>query len=375
VPGWHAFTKEWREKGDLALVGIVQEQHPDRARLFAQWQGLDFPILWDPFNLTGSKVVPITLAVDEHGIVRAVNPEREKFEDEFLRVVFPPTAHSAAARVEIPGAIADLMAHDPAQLDAAVAALESAASRTPIDSIALFRAGVARRLRYDADGGNAADFQGSLDHWRGAWSLDPEQYIWRRRTQQYGPRMDKPYPFYDWVAEAQAQITARGETPVALGAQLTPSELAEKGRFVPGGDEEEPDALKKVPLDTEGWLAIESATAFDTSGQTPVASLHLVLQPNAKLDVHFDDEAGPVVVWLGSVDQPDGFEFEARHHQLRPAKTGRAAEERRLAVDTRLRAGSRGGKLRGYVLFYGCQGVEGTCRYLRHDFEVELRVP
>ena len=47
--------------------------------------------------------------------------------------------------------------------------------------------------------------------------IDPNQYIWRRRIQQYGPRLDKPYPFYDWgAASAREEIAARGETPVGL---------------------------------------------------------------------------------------------------------------------------------------------------------------
>ena len=34
--------------------------------------------------------------------------------------------------------------------------------------------------------------------------------------QQYGPRLDKPYPFYDWVETAREEIRARGETPSPL---------------------------------------------------------------------------------------------------------------------------------------------------------------
>ena len=31
MPVWHAATQAWREAGDLTLIGVVQEQHPDRA--------------------------------------------------------------------------------------------------------------------------------------------------------------------------------------------------------------------------------------------------------------------------------------------------------------------------------------------------------
>ncbi len=43
------------------MVGIVQEQHPARTRLFMQWQGMDWPVMVDSLNLLGVKVVPITL--------------------------------------------------------------------------------------------------------------------------------------------------------------------------------------------------------------------------------------------------------------------------------------------------------------------------
>ena len=87
MPVWHDVTRAAREAGELAIVGITQEQHPDRARLFAQWQGFDFPILWDPFNLTGSAAVPVVLAVDEYGRVQE-RPTPKSFEESFLRADF-----------------------------------------------------------------------------------------------------------------------------------------------------------------------------------------------------------------------------------------------------------------------------------------------
>ena len=62
MPVWHEKTRSLVKAGKLALLGVIQEQHPDRCRLFAQWQEFDWPILWDPFNLTGAAVVPILTA-------------------------------------------------------------------------------------------------------------------------------------------------------------------------------------------------------------------------------------------------------------------------------------------------------------------------
>jgi len=152
-------------------------------------------------------------------------------------------------------------------------------------------------------------------------------------------------------------------------------EQAQKRRFEPAGEQPEPDPEGRIPRDAEDRIAIESAVAFDTSGQSRVASLHLALRPNAELDVHFDDEAGPVVVWLGSPALPGGLELDARRLELRPAASGRASDVRRLAADLRLPEGSRAGTLRGYALFFACAGVDGERRHLRRDFEVEIPAP
>ena len=60
------------------MLGIIQEQHPDRCRLFMQWKGMSWPILVDSLNLLNTSVVPQTLAIDEHGIVRLINPDKER---------------------------------------------------------------------------------------------------------------------------------------------------------------------------------------------------------------------------------------------------------------------------------------------------------
>ena len=53
MPGWHEATKDLQNDGKLQMVGIIQEQHPDRARLFMQWKRMGWPILVDSYNLLG----------------------------------------------------------------------------------------------------------------------------------------------------------------------------------------------------------------------------------------------------------------------------------------------------------------------------------
>ena len=80
MPVWHEKTAAWRKSGKLTVVGITQEQHAARCRLFAQWHGIDWPILWDPFNRTGSKVVPRFTLIDENGVVRSRRPNPDDLE-------------------------------------------------------------------------------------------------------------------------------------------------------------------------------------------------------------------------------------------------------------------------------------------------------
>jgi hypothetical protein len=379
-----------RESGAIRMVGITQEQHPERCRLFAQWKGFDWPILWDPFNLSGSRVVPTVLAVDEHGVVRHVNPKCEMLEG-FLASDFPAPAEASAATASssepadlgsTPArvfarahleALSDLLRLRPERMDAAVEQLERDARERPSDGPLAFHAGVARRLRYDWNRPHSDDFQAALDHWTRALALDPNQYIWRRRIQQYGPRQDKPYPFYDWTAQAAAEIHARGETPVELAAELTPAELAQMRRFEAAPAAEEPDPSGRIARDERGWISVESAVAFDTSGDQPLASVHLALRPDAGRKIHWNDEAGPMVLWLGAPDLPAGWQLDARRIEHRGASGTATDEVRRFTFDLRLPAGVEQGVLTGYVLFNACEGTDGTCILLRKDFEVRVR--
>lgn len=63
-------TQPHIDAGDLVVLGLVQEQHPQRAQLYAQWRELDWPIMWDPFNTTGALAVPNAYMIDEHGVLQ-----------------------------------------------------------------------------------------------------------------------------------------------------------------------------------------------------------------------------------------------------------------------------------------------------------------
>ena len=89
MPGWHEAIKTLRKQGAFQTVGIIQEQHPDRCRLFMQWKQLDFPVLVDSLNRLGVKVVPMTIAIDEYGIVRHVGIAPHNLKEQFLSKTYP----------------------------------------------------------------------------------------------------------------------------------------------------------------------------------------------------------------------------------------------------------------------------------------------
>jgi len=390
-----------RASGDLVVLGIAQEQHPDRTRLFAQWHEIDWPILWDPFNLTGSTAVPGFTAIDEHGVVRSLRPRPETFEDEFLFVDFDPPARTsqddwvltpqilAAGPGESPvSAVAWFLGApwsrvadgDPAPgADAALALLERAAREggAPAD---LFRLGVARRLRFDSRVGSPSDFRAAVEAWGAALAANPNQYVWRRRLQQYGPRLDKPYDFYGWVDQARAAIRARGAEPVAVLAGLTDTERAGKGSDpVATDDERDPDPEGEIERDEGRLVSLDAALVFHTDAiegrqrGAAAARAHVALWPERERGVHWTNDAGAALVWI---DRPPGWRIDRRLFRL--AVPAAATSDEARGIDFELRPEPDAAplaRLRGHALYYVCEGDGGRCIYRRQDFELELAVP
>ena len=376
MPVWHEAVKELRQRGDLVVIGITQEQHPERGALFRQWQRLDWPILWDPFNLTGAEVVPNFTAVDEHGVVRQRRARQSSFEQDFVALEFAPPDLPAPRRpdpaylehiqtfLETPAAARD---HD-----ALVEALEAAARDAPDDAPLRFRLGVALRLRHDSLARRPGDFQRAVDAWGLALARQPGQYIWRRRIQQYGPRMDKPYPFYTWVEQATAEVVARGEHPVALPVALAAAERAEPRQdFAEAAAAREPDPSGGVPRD-DRFVRLEATVVYDSSGAQRVARVYLSLTPEPSQQASWDNTAGPLQLWLGAAGLPDGMKLERRLLQAPAPPSERSTEERQLEWEVLIPAGSGAATLRGYAVYGICEDQTGACRWLRQDFEVKV---
>jgi len=397
VPVWHEATKEWVREGRLAVLGIAQEHHPDRCRLFAQWKGFDFPILHDPINVIGAKAVPLIIAIDEQGIVRAVRPQLEDFEQNFLNKSFKsiekdvgPKAKPSAPDIDALRRQAELINsadawrdlgdglalwHSTTRIKDAISAYSQCLRIDPEDEAALFRLGVCYRMRHESTLRQAGDFQKAVDLWSQALAKDPNQYIWRRRIQQYGSRLDKPYPFYDWMEKAEKDIKARGEEPVAL--QILPSEseiaqpikkpIAALKKAVP------PDPDGRIHRDTSGFIEAEVTAVPSSIDPGGSARIHVVFRPNVSLEAHWNNEAEPLRLW---VELPEGWVIDARLLVAPQPEEIESAELRRFDFDIQSPKNAASGHVRlsAYALYYACEGIKGTCQFLRQDIDIEIDV-
>jgi hypothetical protein len=384
------------KQGRLVLLGVTQEQHADRCRLFAQWKQFDWPILHDPINLLEAPAVPIVVAIDEHGIVRAVRPRPETFAAEFLDKTFaddaqpraaprsagPPDLDSLRKKAEAnPAAGAWRHAGDALTIwggaeraDQAIDAYARALELDPADKNSWFRLGVAHRMRYESPGRKPGDFQAAIDAWSRARELDPNQYIWRRRIEQYGPRLAKPYAFYDWVAQAKAEVARRGETPVPVTEEPYGSELAGPVRDVLA------EACVPLELDPKGRIQrdeqrlIEAEVAVVPRRLRPgqAARVHVTFRPSSTHHAHWNNESTPLRFW---VDGAEGWTVSSRLLTAPQGDQPESFEVRHLDFEVKAPAAAEGKtRLAAYALYDICEEAGGRCVFLRQNLSVELDV-
>ena len=373
------------------MLGIIQEQHFERCQLFAQWQQFDWPILHDPINQLELRAVPVTIAIDEHGVVRSTSPQMKDFES-FLEKKFDAPPQLAAAVSATRPNIADLTklaqesntskawrdvgdAHvlwsDRDQIDAAVVAYEKSIEAEAKDAGAHFRLGVALRMRYESASRKTVDFGSAVDEWDRALEIDPNHYIFRRRIQQYGPRLIKPYPFYDWVGQATQEIKARGETPIVLAVEPSGAEIAQPARRfeTETATLESPDLKGRIDRDKDVLIEVDAVVVPGRIQPGDAARVHVAFRPSGKS--HWNNEAEPLKVWI---DSKDGWELAKQLHETAQPKQPESSEVRRVEFECRSpRDASKSTTLSGYALYYVCSDAGGQCLYLRQDFKIEIR--
>lgn len=398
MPVWHEATEDLRARNKIQMVGIIEEQHPDRARLFMQWKQMDWPLLVDSLNLLEVPAVPITLALDEHGVIRIIYPDIEKLdriEAEFVDRTFEMPASAIASTVAVPDleqirgraeqdATADAWrtyAHavtlwgDASRLQDAIDACHSALEIAPDHDPTHFRLGVIYRKRYDSKYRQPGDFQNAVRAWTNALALAPNNYIWRRRIQQYGPRLDKPYPFYDWVPTAREEIRTRGETPTSLTAEPGGAEFAAPAEHFDTYDspETEPDPEGRITRDASQLVEIDTIVVPPSLHPGQTARVHVLLKPNADAKAHWNNEVDNSVLWVAP---PANWEVDQRYHTVANPTDPLSQEERAFEFEVYAPEDISSGEhtLGAYAVYYVCEDVHGICLYRRQDITIQLNV-
>lgn len=381
MPVWHEATRELRESGKIQLVGIVQEQHGERARLFAQWKQFDWPILVDSLNLLEVGVVPLVLVLDEHGVVRSIlkDPKRDLplLHKAIGRSIEPPPSPTTEPlddhRAALGKALNLCYFTEPPELSEAIQALKLRTVETPADGRLHFALGVIHRARFDSANRQKGDFQEAIDRWQNALDLNPNQYIWRRRIQQYGPRLEKPYPFYDWIDQARREILARGEVPVALAVEPAGSELAKPVKASVDGDKPvpNPDPEGRITRDSE---LIDAEAVVVPPRARPGGSVraYISFRPNAATDTHWNNESEPMQVY---VDLPMAWSASPRLIALPPPPQAVTNETRTVEFELGAPKNATGsGQIRAFAIFHACRGQSGECLFRRKDIDVAIEV-
>ena len=372
---WHKKAKPFVESGELAILGVVQEQHAERALLYRQWKQYEFPIVQDATTSLNLAVVPIPILIDEHGIVRKTRA-RTKDLSKFMEQSFEKDAAELPKRkrseVNLQIDQGNQILHRTGStksedIESAIDCFSKALELDPKNGKAMFSLGVAHRMRFDSSDSKSEDFKAASSNWSSALASNPNQYIWRRRIQQYGPRLGKPYPFYDWVDDAIADIKRRGETPVELTVALTGTEIAAPVRTFTavGPAEKNPDPDAKI-LEADSGL-VDLATSTVPAKVKPGGTVRVHLHMKA-LKGKWNSEAGPMSIWINesSLGTP-----EKRLIEFSSGADADSRSARNLDFEFQTKKSSEEPEVEGFVLFHFCD-EQGVCSYLRENFKVKI---
>ena len=407
----------WQEKlaplvedGKVAVLGVVQEQHVDRVQLYKQWRNLNWPIAIDALNTLGLRAVPIPMGLDAAGVVRAQRLDLRNFEESFVQAEFdeePSWSHNRARRPNVedaaravstlvgqggagkttdqPSAV-ELRRHGDAlflfggdeRLSLAVTAYTLAANAAPDDPLIQFRRGVALLARAESARRRDGDSQEAIAAWGRALALVPGQYIWRRRIQQYGPRLAKPYNFYFWVDEARRAIRARGDAPEELRVEPSGSEIASPRRGERAADDGSSTPVESaarkalsgaraVPIDKDKHVAIEATVVPARVRPGGRVRVRLTLRLQGESKPEWNDEAQGVEI------VPTSQQFVLEDRDVPSALTKRAPRivefEGKVALTTAGRV-----SVHFDASYDVCLNQNGVCVRLRQEVVVPIIV-
>lgn len=404
VDAWDDATREARAAHELQLFGVALDQHPERAELFALDHDLDWPVLWDPFDLLEIDDVPRAWLLDGEGRVRAVDPAPDAWRAALVDASdasadgVPPFDEEAAARAfgiseeETPFLVPQLFdatpgssaasawrglsrllliapwAFDAASFEFGLGALQAYVDRHPDDTWARFRLGVGWRMRFDRSVAQPGDFESALACWRAASARRPRSRVFAERAEQYGPQPDGDEAPYGWIDAAAARVAARGVSPPHAFRAPT---AGERGRVPP--DAARPPAPRD-PTDAQpaddSWFTVEVVVVPAAGTEVERTRVHLGVVPDEARDVAWCNPDGPLEARIEAASLPEGWSIEQAVLVAGDDPAPRSQEARWVEFGLVHPPGASG-RVRVTVLVPAAADG-GACRLLRRDVDVAL---
>ncbi|MBI3837334.1 MAG: hypothetical protein HY288_05300 [Planctomycetia bacterium] len=100
--------------------------------------------------------------------------------------------------------------------------------------------------------------------------------------------------------------------------------------------------------------------------------VHLAMRTNKAADAHWNNENEPVKLWVAA---PAGWTTDRRLQTAPLGDRPETNESRSIEFELKSPEDSRGTvRLSPYALYYVCEGINGTCLYLRQDIPIAVQV-
>ena len=175
------------------------------------------------------------------------------------------------------------------------------------------------------------------------------------------------------MAEAEAAIRKRGETPVMLPVRPDGAEIAQptKAFAVQKDAPKNPDPLGKITRD-KGSVSCEVVVVPTAVKPGQSARIHLTFRLAPTTTDHWNNEAEPLRVWI---DTSDGILTSQQLVEAEKPKAATSKESRTVGFEVQVPKNASGTiRVPVYALYHLCDDAQGQCRFLRLDAAVELRV-
>ena len=344
---------------------------------------MDWPVYIDSFNLLEVEAVPMTFLVNPKGVITKVSPSKKNL-DSILKnatnAINPTTSDdlepywSTLLKKRSFNLFCNLASErNFVELFKSIKMLKKSDYKMRHEHLE-FMTGVAYKMRSESPFRKLDDFSKAIDHWETALELRPNQYIWRRRIQQYGPILGKPYPFYDWVEIALKELKEKGEVPFnenfvlteSEQSILTPTQTSNKKNY------KIPDPFNKLKRGNMQFVNTRVLTipSHPKTGRPFRVFVQLDLkQPDS---VQWNNEGAASHLYF----EKSNFNKTSIHRFWTGTKEKEYSTEQRI-IDFELnypRSGIIGGKKlpAGYIVVNLCDRLTGACFTRRIDFSIPI---